>query len=79
LRQDLLEYVNQIENGLRFENQRVAKELEDAQLDLDDAKRSRREAQQQAKILSQRLEQFSFDKETLKVRTGFCPAPRDTG
>lgn len=44
---DLLFYCQDMETGLRQDNARLAKELEDAQLDLDDARRSRREMQQQ--------------------------------
>jgi hypothetical protein len=60
-------YCEHIENTLRHENQRLTKELEDAQLDLDDARRSRREMQQQLSITNQRLGQFNMDNTNLKV------------
>jgi hypothetical protein len=56
-----------METTLRHENQRLSKELEDAQLDLDDARRSRREMQQQLNVTNQRLGQFNMDNENLKV------------
>jgi hypothetical protein len=56
-----------MESTLRLENQSLAKELEDAQLDLEDARRSRREMQQQLSITNQRLNQFNLDNENLKV------------
>jgi hypothetical protein len=59
-----------VESTLRHENQRLAKELEDAQLDLEDARKSRREMQQQLGIMSQRLNQFNMDNENLKVVLG---------
>lgn len=56
-----------METGLRHENARLAKELEDAQLDLDDARRSRRDLQQQLNITTQRMSQFNADNDMLKV------------
>jgi hypothetical protein len=56
-----------METTLRIENQHLSKELEDAQLDLEDARRSRREMQQQLNITNQRLGQFNMDNENLKV------------
>jgi chromosome segregation ATPase len=60
-------YCERIETTLRHENQHLSKELEDAQLDLEDARRSRREMQQQLNITNQRLGQFNMDNENLKV------------
>jgi len=65
--QDILFYANDIENALRDENRRLKKDLEDAHLDLDDARRSRREMQQQLSVASQKLTQFNMDNEGLKV------------
>ncbi|KFY03584.1 hypothetical protein V490_00125 [Pseudogymnoascus sp. VKM F-3557] len=64
---DLLVYIDKLENDLRGENQRLLKELEDAHLDLDDARRSRREMQQQLTATSQQLGQYNTDNESLKV------------
>jgi len=60
-----------METGLRLENARLAKELEDAQLDLDDARRSRRDLQQQLNVAQQRVGQFSVDCDSMRVRAGF--------
>jgi hypothetical protein len=60
-----------METGLRLENARLAKELEDAQLDLDDARRSRRDLQQQLNLAQQRVGQFSVDCDSMRVRAGF--------
>ncbi|KFZ03886.1 hypothetical protein V502_10579 [Pseudogymnoascus sp. VKM F-4520 (FW-2644)] len=68
---DLLVYIDKLENDLRGENQRLLKELEDAQLDLDDARRSRREMQQQLTATSQRLGQYNTDNESLKNRNPY--------
>jgi len=68
---DLLIYCERVETGLRHENQRRTQELQDAQLDLDDARRSRREMQQQLNITSQRLGQYNMDNENLKNRNPY--------
>lgn len=60
-------YANDIEANLRNENQNLAGRLQDAELDLDDARRSRRELQQQLKEANQRMAQFNMDNENLKV------------
>jgi len=65
--QDLLVYCEGVETGLRNENTRLAKELEDAQLDLEDARRSRREMQQQLNLASARMGQFNADCESMRV------------
>lgn len=63
-------YCEGMETGLRLENARLAKELEDAQLDLDDARRSRRDLQQQLNVAQQRVGQFSVDCDSMRVRAG---------
>lgn len=65
--QDVLIYANDIEVDLRNENTNLAGRLQDAELDLDDARRSRRELQQQLKEANQRMAQFNMDNENLKV------------
>ena len=60
-------YANDVENNLRAENDTLSRRLQDAELDLDDARRSRRELQQQLNIANQRLSQFNMDNEHLKV------------
>ncbi|OBT67963.1 hypothetical protein VE03_02588 [Pseudogymnoascus sp. 23342-1-I1] len=68
---ELLVYINQLETDLKGENQRLSKELEDAQLDLDDARRSRREMQQQLTVTSQQLGQYNTDNQSLKNRNPY--------
>lgn len=65
--QDLLVYANDTENALRIENNTLSQRLQDAELDLDDARRSRRELQQQLNIATQRLSQYNMDNDNLKV------------
>lgn len=60
-----------METGLRHENSRLAKELEDAQLDLEDARRSRRELQQQLSLAAIELGQVNGDCHSLRVRLGY--------
>jgi hypothetical protein len=64
---DLLFYCQDMETGLRQDNARLAKELEDAQLDLDDARRSRREMQQQLNLALQRMGQSTADADSMRV------------
>ncbi|TVY24130.1 hypothetical protein LHYA1_G007805 [Lachnellula hyalina] len=54
LMKEILLYSEHIESTLREENSQLAKELEDAQLDLEDARRSRREMQQKLTIATAR-------------------------
>ncbi|PMD45888.1 C-x8-C-x5-C-x3-H type zinc finger protein-like protein [Hyaloscypha variabilis F] len=68
---DLLIYCEGMETGLRLENARLAKELEDAQLDLDDARRSRRDLQQQLNLAQQRVGQFSVDCDSMRNRNPY--------
>ena len=65
-------YCEGIESRLRDENTRLTKELEDAQLDLEDARRSRRDMQQQLNMASARVGQFSADCDSMRV---FLPLP----
>ncbi len=60
-------HANDTENALREENATLGKRLQDAQLDLEDATRSRRELQQQLNIANQRLSQYGMDNDNLKV------------
>lgn len=52
---------------MRIENARLAKELEDAQLDLDDARRTRRDLQQQLSLAAQRVAQSDADCASMRV------------
>jgi hypothetical protein len=52
-----------------MENARLAKDLDDAQLDLDDARRSRRDLQQQLTAALQRAAQSDADCASMRVRT----------
>lgn len=64
---DLLIYCQNIENRLRQDNARLAKDLEDAQLDLEDAKRSRREMQQQLNMATNQLQHSTADADSMRV------------
>jgi len=66
--QDLMLYAEGVETQYREENARLTQELNDAQLDLEDARRSRRDLQQQLNHAQQRMGQFSFDCDNLRVR-----------
>jgi hypothetical protein len=57
-----------VESKLIGDNARLAKELEDAQLDLDDSKRSRRDLQHQLNIAMQRLDQSTSEADSMRVR-----------
>jgi hypothetical protein len=63
-------YCERIETGLRHENARLGSELQDAQLDLDDARKSRRELQQKLQLAELRIGQVSIDYDTIRVWTG---------
>ncbi|KAH8599496.1 hypothetical protein B0O99DRAFT_682272 [Bisporella sp. PMI_857] len=52
---DLLIYCERIERELRDENDHLRKEIQDANLDLEDARRSRRELQQKLNIATQHM------------------------
>lgn len=56
-----------MESGLRRENARLGKELEDAQLDLDDARKSRRDLQMQLNLANARIGQSTADCESMRV------------
>lgn len=62
-------YAEGIESTYREENIRLTQELNDAQLDLEDARRSRRDLQQQLNHAQQRMGQFSFDCDNMRVRS----------
>ncbi|CZR65987.1 uncharacterized protein PAC_15887 [Phialocephala subalpina] len=68
---DLLLYCERVENGLRHENDRLARELQDAQLDLDDARRSRRDLQTELREMKQTLRQASVDVDNMKNRNPY--------
>lgn len=61
-------YCQQTENALRSENARLSKELGDAQLDLEDASKSRRDLQQQLALAAQKVAQSNADCAFMKVR-----------
>lgn len=56
-----------METGLRNENARLAKDLEDANLDLDDARRSRREMQQQLGLAREQVSQYCTTYDSMRV------------
>ncbi|KAF4625676.1 hypothetical protein G7Y89_g12489 [Cudoniella acicularis] len=68
---DLLIYCERVESGLRHENSRLAKELEDAQLDLEDARKSRRDLQLQLNLATARMGQFNADCDSMRNRNPY--------
>jgi len=72
--QDLLIYCEGVETDLRNENSRLAAQLNDAQLDLADATKSRRELQQRLQTAEARIGYISHDNDLLKV-TPRAPCP----
>jgi len=60
-------YAEGMETTLREENSRLAKELSDAQLDLDDARRSRRDLQQQLNLAQQQIGKYTSDFDNMRV------------
>ena len=56
-----------MESGLRLENSRLAKELEEAQMDLDDARIRRRELQLQVNAAEKLAGQFGLDCASMMV------------
>ncbi|RAL67683.1 hypothetical protein DID88_008424 [Monilinia fructigena] len=71
---DLLIYIETVENGLRHENDRLKKELEDAHLDLDDSRKSRRELQIHWNLTSQHLERAITENSILQNRNPYIVA-----
>lgn len=65
--QDLLIYIETVENNLRHENDRLTKELNDAHLDLDDSRKSRRELQIHWNLTTQHLERAITENGILQV------------
>lgn len=63
---DLLIYSERVETGLRQENQRLLSQLNDAQLDLADATKSRRDLQQQLQTLETRLTTVTLENQHVK-------------
>lgn len=61
-------YVETVENGLRHENERLKKELNEAHLDLDDSRNSRRELQIHCNLTRQHLERAINENNILQVR-----------
>ncbi|RDL35457.1 Uncharacterized protein BP5553_07388 [Venustampulla echinocandica] len=68
---DLLIYCEHVESSLRHENARLGKELEDAQLDLDDARKSRRDLQMQLNLANARVGQSTADCESMRNRNPY--------
>lgn len=68
---DLILYCEHVETGLGRENGRLAKELQDAQLDLDDARRSRRKLQTELGDMQQRFGQAAIDVDNMKNRNPY--------
>jgi len=68
LLQDLLIYVEAIESDLRKENNNLGSQLHDAQLDLADATKSRRDLQQQLQQLETNNTMLIQENVHLKVR-----------
>ncbi|KAH8667966.1 C-x8-C-x5-C-x3-H type zinc finger protein-like protein [Tricladium varicosporioides] len=68
---DLLIYCERMESGLRHENARLVKELDDAQLDLEDARKSRRELQLQLNSVNNRMCQNNADFDSMRNRNPY--------
>ncbi|KAI9051371.1 hypothetical protein LZ554_004418 [Drepanopeziza brunnea f. sp. 'monogermtubi'] len=68
---DLMLYAESVESALRDENARLTKELNDMTLDLEDARRSRREMHQQLNAAQQRVTQYGYDCENMKNRNPY--------
>lgn len=64
---DLLIYSEHVETSLRQDNQHLRGQINDANLDLADATKSRRELQQRVKELEHQIAFVSMDNEHLKV------------
>lgn len=60
-------YCKNVEENLTSQNARLSAELQDANLDLEDARRSRRQLQQQLDIIEKRLDRSETDHDLLKV------------
>ncbi len=64
---DLLIHCEQVETSLRNDNQRLVGQLSDAQLDLADAVKSRRELQTRLHQMEAQIGYITQDNEILKV------------
>jgi hypothetical protein len=64
-------YCEAVETGLRSENARLATELHETQLDLEDSKRSRRDLQQQLNRVTQLMGQSTADCDQMRVGRSF--------
>ncbi|KAH8819215.1 C-x8-C-x5-C-x3-H type zinc finger protein-like protein [Xylogone sp. PMI_703] len=64
-------------DGIRKDNARLSKELEDAHLDLDDARKSRRELQLQLNTVNQHITQVTTECESMKNRNPYAVALLD--
>lgn len=71
---DLLIYIETVENNLRHENDRLTKELNDAHLDLDDSRKSRRELQIHWNLTTQHLERAITENGILQNRNPYIMA-----
>ncbi|KAJ8064702.1 hypothetical protein OCU04_007022 [Sclerotinia nivalis] len=71
---DLLIYIETVESNLRHENDRLTKELNDAHLDLDDSRKSRRELQIHWNLTSQHLERAITENGILQNRNPYIMA-----
>ncbi|POS71389.1 hypothetical protein DHEL01_v210214 [Diaporthe helianthi] len=65
---DLLVYCEHVESSLRQENSRLRSQISDANLDLADATKSRRELQQHVKELEQQITFMTIDVDHLKFK-----------
>ncbi|KAL0470197.1 hypothetical protein QR685DRAFT_246664 [Neurospora intermedia] len=69
--EDLLRYSKNVEDALREENRALRRQLTDAQLDLEDATRSRRDLQQQVANTESRNRDLAQDNHHLKNNNPF--------
>ncbi|TAQ84104.1 hypothetical protein B7494_g7569 [Chlorociboria aeruginascens] len=71
LLKDMLLYCDSIELQLRSENAGLTKRLDDANLDLEDARKSRRDLQLQLNMALLRIEQAEADRDSMRNRNPY--------
>ncbi|KAL1860595.1 hypothetical protein Daus18300_009085 [Diaporthe australafricana] len=76
---DLLIYCERVETGLRQENQLLHSQISDANLDLADATKSRRELQQRVKELEHQIGFMTMDNDHLKFKQEYVNKGIDGG
>lgn len=76
--QDLIVYCEKVETGLKSENLRLSKQVEDTKLDLADSIQSRRELQKRIEVYEGQYTRISQEHQLFKVNQGLpWPTGRD--